>query len=122
MHDSVHLSDLELHEGMNGIDLRAVGYELRPQKMRPNVWVYEAGETSTKHRHETQEELYHVLSGRFEMVFLDADGTETETVELESGGVVVVSPDEFRQLRCVEAGEVFVVGAPNTKDEGIVID
>ncbi|ELZ84709.1 hypothetical protein C453_11861 [Haloferax elongans ATCC BAA-1513] len=122
MYDSVTIGDLELHEGMNGLHVRAVGYELRPQQMRPNVWVYEAGETSTKHWHKEQEELYHVLSGRFEMDFFDDEEAKEESLELETGDVVVVSPDQLRQLHCLEDGEVFVVGAPNTKDDGVVVD
>jgi hypothetical protein len=35
---------------------------------------------------------------------------------------VVVSPEEERQLRCLEDGEVFVVGAPNVKNDGVVVD
>ncbi|WP_411969100.1 cupin domain-containing protein [Haloferax sp. YSSS75] len=123
MYDSVNLADLELHENTIADGrVRAVGYELRPAKMRPSVWVFESGEQSTKHYQETQEELYHVLSGAFEMSFYDDEGAETETLMLESGDVVLVSPDEVRQLTCVEDGEVFIVGAPNAKDDGVVVD
>ncbi|KAB1189859.1 cupin domain-containing protein [Haloferax sp. MBLA0076] len=123
MYDRVNLSDLKLHENTIADGrVRAVGYELRPKQMRPSVWVFEPGEQSTKHYQEEQEELYHVLSGRFEMTFSDDEGDETETLTLESGDVVVVSPDEVRQLTCLDAGEVFIVGAPNTKDDGVVVD
>ena len=123
MYDHVNIADLELHDNTIADGrVRAVGYELRPTKMRPSVWVFEDGEHSTKHYQEQQEELYHVLSGQFEMAFYDDDGAETETLTLESGDVVVVSPDEVRQLTCLDAGEVFIVGAPNTKDDGVVVD
>lgn len=117
MRKSVNLDDLDLVDvEIASAKLRPVGFELRPQKMRPSVWVFETGGHSTKHRQKEQEELYHVLSGRFELVF------EDETMELEQGDVAVVSPEETRQLRCLEDGEVFVVGAPNVKDDGVVLD
>ena len=125
MYDRVNLDELELHESTRGDGhVRAVGYELRPSKMRPAVWVFEAGDRGPKHHQREQEELYHVLSGRFEMGFFGGDDTDdaTETFELAAGDVVVVSPDEVRQLHCVDDGEVFVVGAPNTKDDGVVVD
>ncbi|MFC6724699.1 cupin domain-containing protein [Halobium palmae] len=98
--------------------LKAVGYELRPGKMRPSVWVFDDGETSNRHYQEEQEELYHVLSGRF-VLELGEDGAEE--LELDAGEMTVVAPETIRQVRCVEAGEVFVVGAPNAKDDGVVV-
>lgn len=93
--------------------LRAVGYELRPAKMRPSVWEYEPGESNTRHRQQQQEELYVVLEGRFRMTV----GSDTET--LSAGDVVVVPPDAWRQLTAEEAGRLLVVGAPNVADDGI---
>jgi quercetin dioxygenase-like cupin family protein len=55
--------------------LKAVGYELRPQRMRPSVWSFDAGDRTTRHYHESQEELYHVLSGSFALE-LGEDGGE----------------------------------------------
>lgn len=97
-------------------DLKAVGYELRPERMRPSLWVYEAGESNNRHRQEEQEELYLVLEGRLEMTVDD------ETFEVEAGDVVVVPPESWRQLTATEASEVFVVGAPNVKDDGVRAD
>ena len=94
-------------------DLKAVGYELRPEKMRPSLWVYEAGESNNWHRQGEQEELYMVLDGRLEMTVDD------ETFEVGEGDVVVVSPDSWRQLTAIEDSQLFVVGAPNVKDDGI---
>jgi quercetin dioxygenase-like cupin family protein len=118
MHEKVNLDAMDARELENfGPRLKGVGYELRPQEMRPSVWVFDEGEAMKRHYQEEQEELYHVLSGRFEMRFGDA-----ETEELSAGDVMVVSPDEVRQLVCVEPGEVFVVGAPATKDDGVVVE
>ncbi|MFC6732780.1 MULTISPECIES: cupin domain-containing protein [unclassified Haladaptatus] len=117
MHAKVNLDEIDVREvGEESPRLKAVGYELRPQKMRPNVWVFEQGDWLNRHKQKTQEELYHVLSGTFEMRY------ETETEELNAGDIVVVSPEEIRQLVCVKPGEVFIVGAPNVKDDGIVLN
>ena len=57
MYDKTGLDDLEPRE-VEGIepDLKAVGYQLRPEEMRPSVWEFAAGETNNWHRHEAQEE------------------------------------------------------------------
>ncbi|KYH25521.1 cupin domain protein [Halalkalicoccus paucihalophilus] len=96
--------------------LRAIGYELRPAEMRPSVWEYAAGESNNRHRQGEQEELYVVLSGRFEM---EVDG---ETIELAEGDAVVVSPDAWRQLIAREDSRLLAVGAPNVADDGIVYE
>ncbi|WP_129114838.1 cupin domain-containing protein [Halegenticoccus tardaugens] len=110
--DEVEVRDLDATEP----SLKAVGYELRPERMRPNVWVYEAGESSNRHYQREQEELYHVLSGRFEVTVDD------ETFEAGPGEVIVVPPEAERKLTATAAGEVFVVGAPNAKDDGVVVE
>ena len=117
MYVKLALDDLELRD-IDGIepDLKAVGYELRPKKMRPSLWVFEPGESNNWHRHEEQEELYLVLDGRLEMT------VEDETFEAEAGDVIVVPPESWRQLTAIEDSEVFVVGAPNVKDEGVLAD
>lgn len=114
MYSKVNVDDLDPVE-VEEIDpvVRPVGYELRPGKMRPNVFVYGAGESNNRHRQTEQEELYLVLDGRLRM---DVDD---ETFEIEAGDVVVVSPESWRRLTAIQDSEVFVVGAPNVKDDGI---
>ncbi|WP_135825136.1 cupin domain-containing protein [Halorussus ruber] len=113
-------------------DLKAVGYQLRPQKMRPSVWEFEAGETNNWHRQGEQEELYYVLSGEF-LVTVESRGEsegegereendERETFELGSDEVVVVPPETWRQFEALEDGRMLVVGAPSVKDDGITED
>jgi quercetin dioxygenase-like cupin family protein len=99
--------------------LKAVGYELRPERMRPSVWSFDAGDRMNRHYHESQEELYHVLSGSF-VLELGEDGADE--LDLDAGDVTTVAPETVRQLRCVEAGEVFVVGAPAEKDDGVIVE
>ena len=114
MFSRVSLQDLELRS-VDDIDQRvkAVGYELRSEEMRPNVWVFEEGDAGNRHYHREQEELYLVLDGRFRMEI------EDETIELEPEDVVVVPAEAWRQVTALEDGRLFVVGAPNVVDDGI---
>jgi quercetin dioxygenase-like cupin family protein len=118
----VSLDDLDAVP-VDGADTDAsvlpVGYELRPSKMRPAVWTLPAGESTPYHRQREQEELYLALSGRFEVRLGDGD---EETFEFGPRDVLVVEPDVARQLTALEDGELFVVGAPNVKDDGVVLD
>jgi quercetin dioxygenase-like cupin family protein len=101
-----------------------VGYELRPKQMRPAVWKLPAGESTPYHRQREQEELYLVLAGRF-AVRTGGDGDsedDEERFELGPRDVLVVEPETARQLTALEDGELFVVGAPNVKDDGVVVD
>lgn len=117
MYSRCTIDEVEPRE-IDGIDpsLRAIGYELRPEKMRPGVWEYEADESNNLHRQEEQEELYVVLSGRFEMEI------EGERIDLAEGDTVVVDPDAWRQLTASEDSRLLVVGAPNVSDDGIVYE
>ncbi|AGN00336.1 hypothetical protein L593_01925 [Salinarchaeum sp. Harcht-Bsk1] len=104
-----------------------IGVELRPAKMRPSVWEYEAGETSNRHRQREQEELYVPLAGRFEVAIAGNEGGEDgtgdeELLELETGDYLVVDPETTRQLTAVTDGRILVVGAPNVTDDGVVVD
>jgi quercetin dioxygenase-like cupin family protein len=110
----ISLSDTE-PRSIEGVEpeLRAVGYELRPSKMRPSVWEFAPGESNDRHRQRQQEELYVVLEGRLTME------VEGETVPVTTGDYVVVPPESWRQLTADEASQVLVVGAPNVKDDAI---
>jgi quercetin dioxygenase-like cupin family protein len=98
-----------------------VGYELRPTEMRPAVWELPAGESTPYHRQRRQEELYLVLGGRFSVRTRGDDGEET-TFEIGPRDVLVVEPETARQLTALEDGELFIVGAPNVKDDGVVVE
>jgi quercetin dioxygenase-like cupin family protein len=114
MYKRTNLEDLEARD-VDGVEsgLLAVGYELRPEKMRPSAWVFEAGESNNRHRQREQEELYLVLDGRFAV---EVDGEE---FGVGAGEVVIVPPESWRQFTALEAGTLFVVGAPNTKEDAI---
>jgi quercetin dioxygenase-like cupin family protein len=128
MYDKTGLDDLEPRE-VEGIepDLKAVGYQLRPEEMRPSVWEFAAGETNNWHRHEAQEEVYFVLDGEFVVTVEDEtrdgeSGEERETFDLREGEFVVIAPETRRQFEALEDCRLFVVGAPNAKGDGITED
>ncbi|WP_224449225.1 cupin domain-containing protein [Haloprofundus salilacus] len=117
MYSRVNIADVDAHDAEAGdARVKPVGYELRPETMRPNVWTFEAGESTPYHYQKKQEELYVVLDGRFELRI------EDETLELEPDDYVVVEPRAKRRLTAVERGTVLVVGAPNVKDDGVILD
>ena len=121
MYSKTSLADLESRElDDTEPNLRAVGYELRPEKMRPSVWEFEAGESSNWHRQNEQEELYYVLSGAFSVTV--EEGDDAETFEIREGDFVAVPPETWREMEATEASTLLVVGAPNVKDDGILND
>ncbi|NHN49017.1 cupin domain-containing protein [Halostella sp. JP-L12] len=115
MYEKTSLDDLDEHD-VDGVEpgLKAVGYELRPEKMRPSVWTYTEGESNNRHRQEEQEELYYAIDGRFEIA------VEDETVTMEAGDFVVVDPEAWRQITATEDGTLLAVGAPNVEDDAVV--
>lgn len=118
VYSNVSLDDVEPRE-LDDLEptLRSVGYELRPDRMRPSVWEYDAGESSNYHRHEEQEELYVVLEGRFEVTVERDD--EREVLDLETDDYLVVPPETWRQLEAKAESRLFVVGAPSAKEDAI---
>lgn len=137
MYEKIGLDDLDTRD-VERIEpgLKAVGYRLRPEEMRPSVWAFEAGETNNWHRHEAQEELYFVLDGEFVVTVESEDGdegtndesengesdAERETFDLKAGEFVVIGPETWRQFEALEESRLFVVGAPNVKGDGITED
>lgn len=101
-------------DGVSRPLVRPVGYELRPENVRLNSWVFEAGDEIVRHRQREQEELYYQIAGEAEM---EIDG---EVTSLTAGDLVVVSPDAWRRVVATTDGEMLIVGAPGVKDDGIV--
>lgn len=116
--------DVDRHE-LDDIepDIRPIGVELRPAEMRPSVWAYEAGESSNRHYHEDQEELYVPLEGSLEVELVEQDDdAAAETVEIEPGDYLVVDPETIREVTAVTEAELLVVGAPSVKGDGVVVE
>ncbi|WP_247000388.1 cupin domain-containing protein [Halosolutus gelatinilyticus] len=117
MYDRIAIDDVEPRD-IEGIEpaLLPIGLELKPERMRPSVWHYDAGEKNEYHRQGEQEELYVVLDGALEATI---ERDDREVVELTTGDVLVVPPESWRQLEAIEESRVLVVGAPNVKDDAI---
>ncbi|WP_114577388.1 cupin domain-containing protein [Saliphagus sp. LR7] len=121
MYSHVSLEDVDARELEDGAPiLRSVGIDLQPEEMRPSVWEYDAGEENVFHRQGSQEELYVVLEGSFDVTIERDD--EREVLAVEAGDYLVVPPESWRQLSAREPSRVLVVGAPNVADDGIVED
>lgn len=115
MYSKVNLDDLEERD-VEDIEprLKAVGYELRPGKMRPSVWIFDAGDSNNRHRQREQEELYYVIEGTGSM---EVDGEE---FDIQAGDIVVVPPESWRQITATESCTILAIGAPNVKDDEVL--
>lgn len=114
MPKKINLDELEPRE-IDGIEprLKAVGYELRPEQMRPSVWLFEAGESNNRHRQREQEELYYVVEGRG---VIEVDGEE---FDIRTGDFIVVSPESWRQITATDPSTILAIGAPNVENDEI---
>ncbi|MDY6780827.1 MAG: cupin domain-containing protein [Halobacteria archaeon] len=114
MYTKVNLEDVDEYDPDDvGANVKPVGYELQPEKMRPSVWLFDEGDENRRHRQTDQEELYYVVKGNATM---EVDGDE---VEMDEGDFVVVSPEHWRQITAHERTRILVVGAPNVKDDHV---
>lgn len=93
-------------ESTNG--LHFMRDELDAEKQGFTVLETEQGFEGMEHDHadEGQEEIYFLVTGQAEL------GVEGETVEMEEGDAVRLSPDSTRTLRTPEASKLVLVGAP----------
>ncbi len=89
-----------------------LGRQLEADSLAARFWRLVPGQTSTKHRHTTQTELYVVLEGTGRMRIGQDDGVEALTLAPLS--TVLVEPDTVRQLfNDTDADQLWlVVGAP----------
>jgi quercetin dioxygenase-like cupin family protein len=114
MYSKASLNEVDTRE-IEGIQpkLKAVGYELQPEKMRPSVWLFDEGESNDRHWQREQEELYYVMEGS---VLIEVNDEE---VELAEGDFVVVSPHAWRQITALETSTIFAIGVPNVNDDAV---
>ncbi len=82
--------------------------QLEATQLNARLWRIEPGQASTKHRHQSQEELYVLLEGSGRMRIGD------EVLTLEPRASLVVDPDTVRQLfNDTDADQLWLVmGAP----------
>lgn len=115
--EKASVGDLESRD-VDGFEpqLKAIGYHLKPDNLRPSVWEYAAGESSKQHRHETQEELYTPLSGKIRVEY------EDEFVDLEPSDFLVVPPSKWRRVTALEDSTLLAIGAPNEAHDAVFPD
>ncbi|HEX6687879.1 MAG TPA: cupin domain-containing protein [Solirubrobacterales bacterium] len=85
-----------------------LGKQLEAGSLAARLWRLRAGEASTKHRHQHQEELYVLLEGRGRI------RVDEEALELGPLDSLLVEPESVRQVfNDTDADALwFVVGAP----------
>jgi mannose-6-phosphate isomerase-like protein (cupin superfamily) len=82
----------------SGFGFRKVRTGLGVNAFGVNAIVMPPGYSAGRHKHETQEELYFVHSGRIAIEF--GDGSEHV---LDAGGVARVDPDTVRRIRNLDS-------------------
>ena len=114
------MADVEaVPEQFDPLDVRDVDEALGTAALKPKVWTVPAGAYMGAHGHPTQEEVYLVLAGRFE-VRIGPPGEE-ETREAGPGTLFRAAPHVARGYENVGEGpgRVLVVAAPNVEERGI---
>jgi mannose-6-phosphate isomerase-like protein (cupin superfamily) len=91
-----------------GVENTDLAKQLEATKLSARQWRLAPGQASTKHRHETQEELYVLLEGTGRMRIGD------EVLTVGQGDCLVVDPETVRQLfNDTNADQLWLVfGAP----------
>jgi mannose-6-phosphate isomerase-like protein (cupin superfamily) len=102
-YDRVNYKEVESRNG-----LHFLRDELNTEKQGFTVLETEAGLEGIEHDHgdEGQEEIYFLVEGSAEV---DIEG---ETVEMEEGDAVRISPGDSRTLRTDKASKLILTGAP----------
>ena len=115
----VPITDLgEVEEVPVDLDVRSVGEALGLEELRAHVWYFEPGDEIGYHAHGTQEEVYFVVEGEFEVTLGPPDETETRTVG--PGDFWAAGPETGHAHRCIsdDGGTVLAIGAPAVEDMG----
>jgi len=104
----------------NGSELASddLGEALGTERARVKIWRFPPGDEMGFHTHDTQEEIYYVLEGTFEVKIGPPGDIETHTVE--AGGAFAAQPSIGRGYRNVgdEEGVVLTVASPDVDDPG----
>ena len=106
-------------ERFDPLDVHDVDEPLGTTASKPKVWTVPPGAHMGAHGHPTQEEVYLVLAGRFE-VRIGPPG-EAEACEAGPGTLFRAAPHVARGYENVGEGpgRVLVVAAPNVEEDGI---
>ena len=103
-------TDVELRERRGGgASSRDIAGALGASEMTLRVWRYGPGHQMAYHRHQTQEEIYHLVSGGPQELLV-----EGEVVVVDDGDWVRVSRDTVRRIQNTSDREAvwITIGAP----------
>lgn len=78
---------------------------------------FDAGRRFSMHFHESKDETWYVLSGRFQVTVIDTRDASRVTHDLGPGDVWHNPPLVPHQLFCVEAGTVIEVSTPDSVED-----
>ncbi|MFW5983885.1 MAG: cupin domain-containing protein [Halobacteria archaeon] len=121
MYSKVNAEDIE-PAGLEATDadVLPVGYRLKTENSRSNLWVLDEGDEIFRHRQGEQEEVYYVVEGSVE--FEVGEEGEVDEFVVDADGFVAVEPEAPRKLVAREPSRVFIVGAPFVKDDGEILE
>ncbi|MFC4986259.1 cupin domain-containing protein [Saliphagus infecundisoli] len=103
----------DIVEEDDGRVVKPLGDEFETQQMQPMLWRFPAGAAGNMHKHEVQEEFYHVIEGELEV------DIEDESLTLGAGESLYVSPEVWRKTVASEDSVVLIIGAPKAGEDGI---
>jgi quercetin dioxygenase-like cupin family protein len=94
-YSKVAIDDVELRERRGGgAGSRDISGALQTEQMKIRLWSYGPGHDMAYHRHQVQEEVYHLVSGGPQQIEIDGD-----TVEVDDGDWVRLPTDTPRRIR-----------------------
>lgn len=93
-----------------------------------NIWVtndkycskfldFNTGAKFSMHFHAQKEETWYILSGKFEVKWIDTTNAKTYSKILMTGDVWHNNPLVPHQLICIECGEVLEVSTPDSVED-----
>ena len=106
----VHAGDVERRERKGGGPAsQDVAGATNCEEMTCRVWVFHTGDQMAYHRHHSQEELYHLISGGPQEMLI-----EGQVVEVVDGDWIRVGKDTTRRIQnnSDRDGHWLIVGAP----------
>jgi len=106
----VHAGDVERRERKGGGPAsQDVAGATNCEEMTCRVWVFHPGDQMAYHRHHSQEELYHLISGGPQEMLI-----EGQVVEVVDGDWIRVGKDTTRRIQnnSDRDGHWLIVGAP----------
>ena len=106
----VAIDDIELRERRGGgAGSRDISGALQTEQMKVRLWIYGPGHDMAYHRHQTQEEVYHLVSGGPQQIQIDGD-----MVDVDDGDWIRLPKDTARRIRnTTDRSAVWLtIGAP----------